>query len=212
MSEQPSAPQTYRTPYATTEQQARLEKQPSHLERVQAATRTVLNDRHRHLEGSLEIDFQEETSRLQTIAQGLSALFFGKQEYRDTPSGTTLRRLIRMESQLGAELFGALPAYDRREFYCFDSRMWIWHEERMNPETGKHDVTTVSYNITDRGVLKTYGENESRYVQGDELEHFATATEEYANKVYNELYTRSQYIIDSKVEPPRNQDDYTLAA
>lgn len=169
-----------------------IEKQTVHMGRIQTATTSILAHRQARLDQVLDIDIPVETPLFQKIMQ----LVMGQPIVKESPKGTTLRELINMESRLGAQIFGVIPAYDRREFYCFDDRMWIWHEERMNSETGKHDVTTVSYNITDRGILKTYGESESRYIESSELEHFTYATEEYASLVHKELYAKShnQYI------------------
>ena len=41
----------------------------------------------------------------------------------------TERDLIRLESEIGAQLFGPLPKGRRREFFCLDASTWIWHEE-----------------------------------------------------------------------------------
>lgn len=203
---------TYRTPQLEREDFARVEKQPTHMQRIHSATSMVLAQRADRLGRSLEIDIPTRTSRLQKLVVWLFGEELAARPAQETQAPMNLRQLIKTESHYGAQIFGAFPAYDRREFYCFDERMWIWHEERMNPQTGKHDVTTVSYNLSDMGILKSYGENESRFVQGEELEHFTAATEEYASKVYNELYLQDQSPIESTVVRPRNQDDYTLAA
>lgn len=166
---------------------AQAEMQSGHMQRIQAATNLVLTHRQGRLDQVLDIDIAHETPLLQKVMQ----LVMGQPAVKESPRGSTLRELITMESQLGAQIFGVIPAYDRREFYCFDDRMWIWHEERMNAQTGQHDIMTVSYNIGDIGILKTYGQNESHYLQNDELEHFTSATEEYASLVHERLY--SQY-------------------
>lgn len=188
VSEQPTTQQTYRTPYQERTSVSPLEKQKTHVERIQAATNSVLANRHARLEEVLDIDIPTETP----IFQKIMSLVMGESPVKEEPRGTSLRQLIQMESQLGAQIFGVIPAYDRREFYCFDGRMWIWHEERMNAHTGKHDVMTVSYNLTDRGVLKSFGENQSSYVQADELEHFASAVEQYAAITHENLYSKKQ--------------------
>lgn len=160
--------------------------QPTHMQRIHSATSTVLAYRRERLDQSLELDIPVETPLFEKMMQ----LVMGQPAVKESSRSATLRQLIDKESQLGAQIFGAFPAYDKRYFYCFDERMWIWHEERMNAHTGKHDIMTVSYNITDRGILKSYGDNQSSYVQGDELEHFTSATEEYAVRVYGELYSQ----------------------
>lgn len=186
VSEQPTNQPTYRMP------QAEVEKPLTHMQRIHSATSIVLAHRRDYLDRYLDIDIPHETSPLQKAARKFAVLLFGEelatQPIKEEQPASNFRQVIKKESQIGAEILGPIPAYDRREFYCFDERMWIWHEERMNTQTGKHDTVTVSYNMSDMGILKSYGENESRFVQGEELEHFTDAAEKYAEKVCAELY------------------------
>lgn len=192
VSEQPAS-QTYRMPQSEVDAlfgtyvKQEFEQVSTHMQRIHRATSMVLAHRGARLDQSLELDIPHETPMFEKLMQ----LVMGQPAVKENPRSATLRQLIEKESQLGAQIFGAFPAYDKRYFYCFDERMWIWYEERMNAATGKHDVMTVSYNITDRGILKSYGENQSSYVQDEELEHFTTATEEYAAKVVSELYSQN---------------------
>jgi hypothetical protein len=47
----------------------------------------------------------------------------------------TERELLQLESEIGAKLFGEVPAGHRREFFCLDEKTWIWHEEWIDPKT-----------------------------------------------------------------------------
>lgn len=71
---------------------------------------------------------------------------------RDDKQGKLERELLRLESEIGGELFGPVPKGHRREFFCLDRHTWIWHEEWM--ENGKRRVITTRYEVRPGGVLK----------------------------------------------------------
>lgn len=99
----------------------------------------------------------------------------------------TERELIRLESEIGAQLFGQLPRGRRREFFCLDETTWIWHEEWID-EHRKHRVTTTRYEIQDNGILKVQEGARYSYLEGAELENLTLAIKMYYERVAREIY------------------------
>lgn len=95
--------------------------------------------------------------------------------------------LIRLESEIGAELFGPLPKGRRREFFCLDERTWIWHEEWVD-EDRKHRIATTRYEIQDQGILKVQEGARYSYLEGQELSNLVTAITMYYERVAREIY------------------------
>lgn len=104
----------------------------------------------------------------------------------------TERQLIDMESRIGREVFGPVPATNRREFFCLDEHTWVWHEEWIDVETGQRRMTTTRYEINDSGVLKVVGHT-YRFIDGQELESFKNAVAIYSTRVAKEIYRRDIY-------------------
>ncbi len=96
----------------------------------------------------------------------------------------TVRDLIRMESKIGAQLFGPVPKGHRREFFCLDERTWIWHEEWVDPQTKRKQVITTRYEIRNNGVLKI----QDNTVEGEELKNLITAIQLYYEQVVRSIY------------------------
>lgn len=101
----------------------------------------------------------------------------------------TNRDLIRMESKIGAQLFGAIPKGHRREFFCLDEHTWIWYEEWTDAQ-GKMQNVTTRYEIHPNGILKVQDGQPYQIVEGDELHNFATATRLYREQVIRGVYNR----------------------
>ncbi len=95
--------------------------------------------------------------------------------------------LIRLESEIGAQLFGPLPRGHRREFFCLDETTWIWHEEWID-ENRKHRVATTRYEIQDQGILKVQEGARYSYLEGQELDNLTTAINMYYERVAREIY------------------------
>ena len=100
----------------------------------------------------------------------------------------TRRDLIRMESQIGGTLFGAIPKGHRREFFCLDKDTWVWHEEWIDPATRKTLSTTTRYEVSDNGVLKVQEGQPYRYVEGQELTNLVWAMHLYYERVAHDIY------------------------
>ncbi|HVX48328.1 MAG TPA: hypothetical protein VHA05_03165 [Candidatus Saccharimonadales bacterium] len=62
------------------------------------------------------------------------------------------REMLRLESEIGGQLFGPIPKGHRREFFCLDRHTWVWHEEWL--EDGDRKIVTTRYEIRPNGVLK----------------------------------------------------------
>lgn len=100
----------------------------------------------------------------------------------------THRDLIRLESQIGAQLFGEVPAGHRREFFCLDPDTWVWYEQ--GTRGGKSFEVTTRYEIHPNGVLKVQDGQPYAVVEGEELRNLALATRIYHDRVAREVYNR----------------------
>lgn len=94
------------------------------------------------------------------------------------------RQLIKLESVIGSQLFGAVSAGGKREFFCQDAKTWVWYEE-----TAEGAITT-EYRVESQGVLKIKDGKNIGYIEDDELENLALATRMYYERVMRELYKR----------------------
>lgn len=101
----------------------------------------------------------------------------------------TERDLIRMESEIGAQIFGPLAPGRRREFFCLDERAWIWYEE-WTDVMHRTQSSTIRYEINETGVLKVQDSSRYSYLEGEEYEHFALAVQIYYERVMREIYQR----------------------
>lgn len=107
----------------------------------------------------------------------------------------TERDLIKLESEIGSQLFGPVPRGRRREFFCLDSRTWIWHEEWFDYYR-RHHVETTRYEIQDQGILKVSEGAHYSYLEGDELRNLTMAIQMYYERVARQIY---------KVDPDTGQ-------
>lgn len=98
------------------------------------------------------------------------------------------RDLIRMESAIGAKLFGPIPRGHRREFFCLDEHAWVWYEEWVDPNTKKRHSVTTRYEIHDKGILKIQDGQPYQEVQGEELRNLVTAIQLYYEQVARNVY------------------------
>ena len=101
----------------------------------------------------------------------------------------TDRDLLRMESQIGATLFGPIAAGHHREFFCLDESTWIWHEE-WRDSSGKPQQLTTKYDIRDDGIWKTLPGPRYLKVEGEELQNFVLAARLYHERVMRQIYQR----------------------
>jgi hypothetical protein len=103
----------------------------------------------------------------------------------------TERELLQLESEIGAKLFGEIPAGRRREFFCLNAKTWMWHEEWIDPDTKKPMQMTTRYEVRPGGILKAQAGARYSYIEGQELENLALAT-----RMYYEQVARGVYNID----------------
>ena len=99
----------------------------------------------------------------------------------------TERELLTLESEVGAKLFGPVPAGHRREFFCLDEYTWIWHEEWLDASK-KLATSTIRYEVSDHGVLKVQEGARYSYLEGEELQNFGIAIRMYYEQVAREVY------------------------
>lgn len=99
----------------------------------------------------------------------------------------TERELIKLESEIGAQLFGPIPAGRRREFFNLDPITWIWHEEWLDDHRRLQTATT-RYEIQDKGILKVQDGARYSYLEGAELDNLRTAINMYYERVCREIY------------------------
>ena len=102
----------------------------------------------------------------------------------------TERELIQLESEIGATIFGEKPAHVvRRTFFNLDKTTWIWHEEVMSKDGKRHELTT-RYEVQSKGILKIQPNYQYNYLEGQELQNFVLAVNEYHERVARQLYNR----------------------
>lgn len=101
----------------------------------------------------------------------------------------TERDLLKMESAIGAELFGPLPNGRRRDFFCLDARTWVWYEEWFD-EKRHLQSTTVRYELQDNAILKVQDGPRYSYLEGQELNNLLMAIQMYYERVTREIYNR----------------------
>src|SRR5690349_17081977 len=95
----------------------------------------------------------------------------------------TERELLQLESEIGAKLFGEVPAGHRREFFCFDEKTWIWYEEWKDPKTGRRMHMTTRYEVHEKGILKVLEGARYKFIEGEELNNLVAATTMYYEQV-----------------------------
>lgn len=118
------------------------------------------------------------------IKKLLSTLNVQKQEQREAD---LYRSLIRHEAKIGGTLFGPVPENGRREFFCLDTRTWVWHEEWVDKQ-GQHQSKTTRYDVRPSGILKAQEGNQYQHVNSEEAQHLYQAAKLYVQRVDQELY------------------------
>lgn len=105
----------------------------------------------------------------------------------------TERELLQLESEIGARLFGEVPAGHRREFFCLDEKTWIWHEEWIDPKTKKRHQATTRYEVHENGILKVQEGARYSFIEGEELKNLDMATQLYLEQVARQVYKLDPY-------------------
>ncbi len=123
--------------------------------------------------------------------QQLKRLITGEQ-VAQSRSKITERELIERESVIGRQLFGPVPVGHKREFFCLDSKTWVWHEE-WKDEDNKLRTSTTRYEVQPGGVLKVQPGRVYKYLEGEELENLALAVQMYYERSMREIYKFDPY-------------------
>jgi len=98
------------------------------------------------------------------------------------------RNLMRHEAKLGGQLFGPVPKNHRREFFCFDRRTWVWHEEWVD-EKGVKRVKTTRYDVRPDGILKAQDGQPYQLASREEVLNLYKASQLYKTEVADKLYS-----------------------
>jgi hypothetical protein len=98
------------------------------------------------------------------------------------------RNLIRHEAKIGGSLFGPIPKNHRREFFCFDRRTWVWHEEWIDAK-GKRQVKTTRYDVRPNAILKAQDGQPYQMASKEEVKNLYHASQLYKKQVLDELYS-----------------------
>lgn len=92
------------------------------------------------------------------------------------------RKLIKFESEIGRNLFGDIPKGHQREFFCLDSKTWIWHES-WKDSRGQNSVMT-KYILRPRGgILKSQNSGPYSLLSKEETDNLIQAIKKYVNLV-----------------------------
>ncbi len=179
---QPQLSDVYRTPRSSgseTEQSQELS-----LESVSRDQRKI--EALREAYHSSTIVIEEPETRISKALRTMIDLVVGPRARVNKGHGLSERELLDKESKIGADIFGEIPAGNRREFFYHD-KTWIWYEEAINPQTGKLQPTTVRFEIQGDRVLKSFEGLRYVYIDDQEKKNFIVATGEYARRIQNEI-------------------------
>lgn len=108
--------------------------------------------------------------------------------------GVSERDLIQSESEIGSQLFGAIPYGGRREFFNLDPATWIYYDEWIDEVSGRRQNLTLRYEVHHNGILKVKEGARYEFIHGEELSNFITATENYYKEVSERLYSASALV------------------
>ncbi len=104
-----------------------------------------------------------------------------------------VRSLIKQEAKIGGQLFGHVPKGHRRDFFCLDSKTWVWYEG-WTDANGQEQSVTTRYEIRPTGVVKVQDGQQYHYVRGQELQNLLQAARVYYQRVTEEVYHRQPAI------------------
>lgn len=91
------------------------------------------------------------------------------------------RRLIRMEAEIGGKLFGPIPKGHKRQFFCLDEHIWIWHEEWIKDK--RRHIVTTRYTVRPDGVTKSQNGQAERWLSAEEASNLQRALLLYQQRV-----------------------------
>lgn len=100
-----------------------------------------------------------------------------------------LHDLMKRESELARGIFGQVPKGGSREFFCLNSRTWIWYEEWIN-EQGVHKSVTTRYVIRPNEIVKSQNGGAYHRLTILEAKNFHNAMKAYQQRVEQGLYSQ----------------------
>ncbi|MGH7196714.1 MAG: hypothetical protein ACREGJ_03030 [Candidatus Saccharimonadales bacterium] len=139
--------------------------------------------------GALTNMIQQGEAVQPSIWRSIKSLITGEESQGIPTKKYTRRDLIRAESRIGSQLFGAVPKGHQREFFCLDEHAWIWYEQ-WKDAAGKKQQVTTRYEIHDNGILKVQDDAPYRVVEGEELQNFMHSMDLYYDHVARHIYRR----------------------
>jgi hypothetical protein len=95
--------------------------------------------------------------------------------------------LMRQEGEIGGQLFGALPAGRKRDFFLLDAHTWVWHEEWRDTD-GQTKFVTTNYCVRPNGIVKTVDGRSYHGLSRSEAINLRDAVKQYYKKVMTQLY------------------------
>ena len=115
-------------------------------------------------------------------------LFNGVLSQREAERNSEINRnLIRREAKIGGQLFGPVPAGNRREFFCLDEHTWVWHEE-WTDKNGQRRLRNTRYDIRPSGIIKSFN-GHYQEVKSEEARDLQKAAHLYQQRVKSQLYS-----------------------
>ena len=102
----------------------------------------------------------------------------------------TERELIQRESEIGAQLFGPVPAGHVRQFFNLDRTTWVWYEQWTDSITGEKKELITKYEVHPSGILKVQEGTQYTFITDQELDNFVMAVQLYYERIMREIYHR----------------------
>lgn len=115
--------------------------------------------------------------------------FFKKSGSEAGTADRIRRDLMKRESELARGIFGPMKHRGKREFFCLDSRTWVWYEEWID-EAGESHVVTTRYLVRPREIVKSQNGGAYHRLTIAEAENFKNATQAYLSKIESGLYNQ----------------------
>ena len=138
-----------------------------------------------------------------SLIQKALELLTGNPSPKSRPlKGLTERQLIELESEIGRELFGPIPAGHQRDFFCLDDHTWVWYEEWTDVASGQKRSTTTRYEVHQNGILKAQDGTTYKFIEGQELRNLALAVRLYYEQTMRQIYKRDPYTGQSLTATP----------
>lgn len=95
----------------------------------------------------------------------------------------TYRNILRDAAKIGGDVFGPIPAGNRREFFSLDKHTWVWHEE-WTEQSGTREVRTTRYDIRPHGIFKAQDGQPYQPVSIEEANRLCNAAREYQRLIH----------------------------